>query len=50
MAVLAVDIGGTNLRTALFRTPGEILDHHSIPCRKLVIRFPWMSGLPARST
>lgn len=35
MAVLAVDIGGTNLRTALFRTPGEILDHRSIPCRSL---------------
>lgn len=35
MAVLAVDIGGTNLRTAVFATPEEMLHHHLIRCKDL---------------
>ena len=35
MAVLAVDLGGTNLRTAIFGTPEEMLHYHHIPCKDL---------------
>jgi glucokinase len=35
MGILAVDIGGTNIRTALFRTPREQLAAETIACRTL---------------
>ncbi len=43
MTVLAVDLGGTHLRTALLRTPDKLLTHHSIRWPDLGNPLPLMT-------